>query len=378
MTRATVAVLALTVLCPLALTSCGSSADGGPAPGDTTPPTVVSMTVSDGETDVGLIEELAVVFSEDMDEATINEVSAYVAGRGPMEHISYDPDARRLSIVPDTLYAQSLWHELVLTDSITDLAGNPLSPDTTEFQTGPLDCAHLADRFEPNETTATATVAATDSIYYTLSVCGSDRDVFAFTLAEPLKVHINTVLKAAGPQYSWSLSFMRADGQDYATCGFSATQGGHYTYDYSFLPGTYYTEIRGGAEAPYALYDLELATSEPCEDDEYEDNDFIDEAAAVSPGLHDGLRGCEVDQDFYSFHAEAGQTITVTASQLPHALWPHSNITIYGPNQSTLAGDGSDEMIHTLSATALSSGTHYAGLRFWSEVGYTLDLDVHD
>lgn len=378
MTRATVAVLALAALCPVTLTSCGSAGDGGPGPGDTTPPTVVSMTVSDGETDVGLIKELAVVFSEDMDETTINEVSAYVAGRGPIAHISYDPDARRLSIVPDTLYAQSVWHEFVLTDSISDLAGNPLAPDTTEFQTGPLDCAHLADRFEPNETAATATVAATDSIYFTLSVCESDRDIFAFTLAEPLKVHINTFLKAAGPSYSWTLNFMRDEGEYYATCGFDATQGGHYTYEYSFLPGTYYAEISGGTEAPYALYDLELATSEPCEDDEYEDNDFIDEAAAISPGLHEGLRGCEVDQDFYSFHAEAGQTITVNASQLPHALWPHNRITICGPDQSQIAVEDSDSMTHSLSAVAPETGTHYASVRFWSEVGYTLDLDVHD
>ncbi len=162
------------VVVSLALSSCSDSG-GGTDPDDTTPPTVIARTVTDGETDVGLIEELAVVFSEDMDDATIDQVSAYVAGRSPTTHLSYDPDERRLSIVPDTLYAQSVWHEFVLTDSVTDPAGNSLSPDTTEFQTGTLDCAHLSDRLEPNDPSAsTRCTSRSDTTYHTLSVCGSD------------------------------------------------------------------------------------------------------------------------------------------------------------------------------------------------------------
>ncbi len=68
----------------------------------------------------------------------------------------------------------------------------------------------------------------------------------------------------------------------------------------------------------------------------------------------------------------------VTAAQLPHGFWPHSRITIYGPGPSQIAEEDSDDMTHSLSAVASASGTHYVAVRFWSEVGYTLDLDVHD
>lgn len=378
MTRATVAILALMALCPLTLTSCGSSDDGGPGPDDTTPPGIVSRSMTDGAVDVGLITEIAVTFSEDIDPSTLSASSAYVAGRGPLGHLSYDPDERRLSIVPDTLYAQSVWHEFVLTDSITDLAGNPLTPDTTSFQTGTLDCAHLTDRLEPNDTFTQAAHVEIGETYRTLSVCGSDRDIYSFTVTDTAEVSVRTYLKAAAPSCDWSIHLLRGEGDYYITIGFGTGQGATCTNDYTFLPGTYYAEIYGGSPSPYVLYDLEIQTDEPCRDDDYEDNDFLDEAAAISPGHHEGLQGCEVDQDVYSFHADAGQTITVTASQLPHSQWPHNRITIYGPGPSQITEEDSDAMTHSLSAVASASGTHYAALRFWSSISYTLDLDVHD
>jgi hypothetical protein len=370
-------MLAALAAAAAALPSCSDSG-GGTDPGDTTPPTVVSKSMTDGAVDVGLITEIAVTFSEDIDPTTLSASSAYVAGRGPLGHIAYDPDERRLSVVPDTLYAQSVWHELVLTDSITDLAGNPLSPDTTSFQTGPLDCAHLADRLEPNDSFAQAAHVEIGETYHTLSACGSDRDIYSFTVTDTVEVSVSTYLKAADPSCGWSIHLLRGEGDYYITIGFGTGQGATCTNAYTFLPGTYYAEIYGGSPSPYVLYDLEITTDEPCRDDAYEDNDFLDEASAISPGLLEGLRGCKVDQDVYSFYADAGQTISVTAAQLPHGLWPHNRITFFDPSQSQIAEADSEEMTHTLSTVASTSGTHYVAVRFWSSVGYTLDLDVSD
>jgi len=373
--RALLTVLALAAF-SIALPSCSDSG-GGTDAGDTTAPTIVSRSVADGETDVGLITGLSVTFSEAIDVSTIGAGSVFVSGRGPMVHISYDPGTHTLSLVPDTLLVPETWHELVLTDSITDLAGNPLAADTTDFETGPLDCEHLADRFEPNETAATATPVLLDETYPSLSVCGADFDNFSFTLDEAAKVTARTYIKYA-ESHGWSIQFRTTDDRLYIDSGSSANTGDTRSLAFSLFPGTYVAFVYGFSEPGHVLYDLTLETSAACEDDPFEDNDFIDEAAAITPGLHSDLRGCQYDQDFFSFAAEAGQTITVTVTQLPHGLWPHNRITFYGPSQNFIDDDDNEEMTHSLSTTAVVSGTHYVAVRFWSEVSYTLTLDVHD
>jgi hypothetical protein len=61
-------------------------------------------------------------------------------------------------------------------------------------------------------------------------------------------------------------------------------------------------------------YEVEFSTSEPCADDEYEDNDFRDEAKPISPGLHENLSGCYLDKDWYSIPVISGQTFTMTVN----------------------------------------------------------------
>lgn len=370
-------VLALAALCALGITSCSDSG-GGVDAGDTTPPTVVSRSVSNGQTGVGLLTEFSVTFSEALDPATVDSASVFVSGRGPTPHLSYDPGTRTLSLFPDTLFASQTWHEFVLTDSITDLAGNPLSSDTTDFQTGPLDCAHLADRFEPNETVAQAVHVEVGREYPALSICGPDTDVFSFTVTDTVKVHFKTRLRTGASSMSWVTQLLRGVGEYYSQIGYGASPGGTYDHRFTFLPGTYYADVADGAPSDYVLYDLIIETSAPCEDDPFEDNDFLDETAPLALGHHEGLRGCEIDQDFFSFDAVAGQTITVTAVQLPPMEWAHSRIIIYGPSHGIANQADSDATTHTLSAFASASGTHYVSVRFWSDVGYTLDLDVHD
>ena len=83
-------VLVLLVLLAVTLTSCGGT-DGGGAGPDVTAPEVEQVSIADGATDVGLIEEFRVTFSEPMDPATIGDTTLYVAGRATTGYVEYGP-----------------------------------------------------------------------------------------------------------------------------------------------------------------------------------------------------------------------------------------------------------------------------------------------
>ena len=144
---------------------------------------------------------------------------------------------------------------------------------------------------------------------------------------------------------------------------------------FSFNPGTYVLRIFGHDDPVYVLYDLVLETSAPCEDDEYEDNDFIDEAVPIAPGTITGLRACWLDADFYTFDVVAGQTVTLTATQHQHDGSPDSRMRIYDPSGSGVSGD-SDAMVHTIELTMEGTGTCTVMVRFWDDLAYDLDIDI--
>ena len=303
---------ALLVVSVLVLASCGGT-DGGGAGPDVTAPEVTSVSIADGATDVGLIVELRVTFSEAMDAATINDTTLYVAGRAATGYVEYDEATRTASFLPDTLYAVETAHELVVTDEVTDEAGNPLASEhETTFTTGELDCEHLIDHLEPNSTVAEGVILETDRTHRTLSVCGDDVEHYFFELDEPAKVTVKTQFLHA-EDISWRTYFERTDGVTYeATKSTGAATGDEKTFAYSFPPGVHGVMVFSSIEPGYILYDLTLETSEPCVEDQYEDNDFREDAVPTTPGLIENLRGCYLDPDYFSFDVTAGQTVTVT------------------------------------------------------------------
>ncbi|MBD3348804.1 MAG: hypothetical protein GF400_06370 [Candidatus Eisenbacteria bacterium] len=379
--------LALVLLVATLLPSCGEDGDGGTQPEDSQGPTVESTQPTDGSTDLSLVQSVSFTFSEPMDSATINDTTLLVSGRSPSFHVGYDAPSRTATITPDTLYATETWHSAVLTEGVTDEAGNPAAPETVDFRTGPMDCAHLADAMEPNEEIASAAAVAVGDDHYSLTVCDDDKDTYEFSLSEAAKVRFSTYINhaptdAGGDGPGWQIHFMRADGEYYSTLGTVADPDHTPSYSYSFFPGTYYCEIYssyGMETGDYVLYDLSVTSETACQDDPYEDNDFQDEATPITEGLHTGLAGCDVDEDWFSIEMSTGDTLTVTVdATFQPGDWENRRLMIRPPSGDQFYESGTTNPF-TGQAVSASDGTAYLYVQFWEDdVTYTLDIDLSD
>jgi hypothetical protein len=383
LTRQLALFTAAIVLCSL-LTSCGGDDPAGIDPSDAQAPTVVATSIANGATDVSLIERIEFTFSEDMDPATINDTTFLVTGRSPHGIVEYDVSSRTASITPDTLYNAEIWHSARVTAGATDAAGNPAVPETLSFQTGTLDREHVVDWMEPNENVAGATPVSVDVLYHTLSGCDTDDDYFKFTLTESKKITVKTPIIYApivDRNPGWNIYFLREDYGLYATMGTSASTGSTPSYFFTFLPGTYYVDIfnsDGLEESGFILYDLELETGTPCQDDAYEDNDFEDEAAALAVGQHDGLRGCHVDVDYFTFEMAAGDSLSVTVdASFPPDAWETVRINLSPPDGSDSDYYQGTDNPNTLVVTSTTAGSATLKVRFWvDDVEYSLDAAI--
>lgn len=319
-----------------------------------------------------------------MDAATINDTTILVAGRTPRGTVEYDASSRTASITPDTLYNAEVWHSAEVTAGATDAAGNPAIPETLLFQTGTLDREYVVDWMEPNESVAEATPVSLDVLYHTLSGCATDEDYYELTLTETKKITVRTPIIYApivDRSPGWNIYFLREDYGLYSTYGTSASTGDTNSYFYSFLPGTYYVKIYnsyGLEDSGFILYDLEFETETPCQDDEYEDNDFEDEAAPLAMGQHDGLRGCHVDLDCFTFEMAAGDTLSVTvdASFLPDT-WEIVRINLQPPDGGEGASYQGTDNPNTLTVTSTTAGPALLMVRFWVDgVEYSLNASI--
>lgn len=375
-------ILLIGLSAALILTSCSKN-DAGTGPGDTERPFVDSTDPADGATDVSLVKPVSITFSEGLDASTVNDTTVYVVARAPSYHVQYDETSRTAVITPDTLHASETWYTAVVTEGVSDRAGNPAVPGSTAFQTGPMDCEHLTDSKEPNEEIAEAAPVDVDHTCYSLTVCDDDKDTYEFSLDQQALITFETLIKHApvdtsGNGPDWYIQFMRADGDYYSTLGTSATPGQTPSYHYTFLPGTYYCEIFSlPAMEPgeYVLYDLSVTSDDPCQDDAYEDNDFQDEAAPIVEGFYTGLLGCHVDADYFSIQMNGGETVTITVdATMPPGAWEHRRVVLYPPggDSSSYSGTGNPT---TVQATALEPGTGYFYVQFWvDDVEYTLEI----
>jgi hypothetical protein len=179
--------LAAIVLLVFLTPSCGDDDDGGVAPGDTTSPTVASSSPANGDTDVGLVPLIEVTFSKAMDAATINDTTISLATAAvttaPALTVTYDAGEQRALCFPDSTLAPDATYTVTCSEAVCDAAGNAMaSPWSAAFTTGAFDCAHLADRFEDNDSTAEALAAQTDYWYRALTDCDEEGDYFAITL----------------------------------------------------------------------------------------------------------------------------------------------------------------------------------------------------
>ena len=108
----------------------------GPPPGDTTAPTIVSVTPGNGEIGVTKDVKIVVTFSEAMNKATTE--LAYQSSDMPAVSFAWSDGDTKLTIDPTGDLAYSVGGTLYsfkLTSTATDLAGNALTEVTSTFRT---------------------------------------------------------------------------------------------------------------------------------------------------------------------------------------------------------------------------------------------------
>jgi hypothetical protein len=357
---------------------CG---DDNESPKDVTPPTVVDTSPADQATDVSPYPVVEVWFSEAMDAATIDTLTFFVDGLHA-HSVAYDEADHKATLCPATLAEADSEYDVHVESEVEDAAGNAMGEDVVfSFTTGAQDCVHLADRFEPNDVIAAATPVEVDVVYPGLTSCGGAErtDYYRFTLTDTAKVTVMTQTAWVDTEYvSWQINFRREDGDDYATLGTGVHWAGETkTYYYSFLPGTYWVEIGNNYEVSHiVLYNLTVATSAPATDDEYEDNDFVDQAKPVEPGLLENLRGAHVDADYFSIGLNEGETLTITVTESP-AITDTRRIRITNAAGATRAGGSYQEGPVELSWTATETATHLILVEWWQDgIVYSLNVEV--
>jgi hypothetical protein len=360
---------------------CAGCGDDGSGDVSVTVPKVVQVYPEDGATDVNLNTYVSVWFSGDMDEASLDSI--YVIGV-PSHHVEYQSGEQKAVVYLDSILAPETDYQVLISSYVMDDHGNNIAEDVvTSFTTGPFDCEHLTDRFEPNAEAALAPHLDFDRTYTLLSSCGGEErnDVFRFTLTDTADVLVSTEAAYVDTEYiAWQMYFERENGDSWAGIGtsFRPTRMTP-THSHTFLPGTYYIHLgKAYADHHIVVYHLTLEKRDPCRDDAYEDNDFIDQAVPIEAGTIEDLRGCDSDGDFFSVDLAQGQTLMVAATEIT----AHNGtrmLEIFGPDHSRLTGHVSHEdpieNPITEAWTATEAGTHYFWV-YWIGDGIVYDLHV--
>lgn len=351
------------------------------SPRDTSAPTVIATDPIEGATGISPYPVVQVWFSEEMDPATIDTLTFYIEGlRG--YSVLYDATEHKATLYPAVLAEAGTEYDVHVAGEVEDASGNAMGQEAVfAFTTGERDCEHLGDRFEPNDVIASATPVEVDVVYPGLTSCGGAErdDYYRISLSESKKIVVMADVSYADTAHvSWKINFRREDGKDYSTLGTGVdSTGGVETYHYTFLPGTYWIEVGNYYESSHlVLYHLTVAGLDPVEDDQYEDNDFFDEAKPIEPGLHEGLRGAHVDDDYFSIDLAVGQTLTITVTEVP-AITDTRRVRIARPTGSTLAGGNYQTGPVAVSWTATQAGEHLIDVQWWTDgIIYNLNVEV--
>ncbi|MFH1143703.1 MAG: Ig-like domain-containing protein [Candidatus Eisenbacteria bacterium] len=365
-------VLALFVLA-IGLTACSESRERVGSAEDTEAPTVSAIFPSDGANDLALLQPFTITFSEPMDTTTFNAQTISIEPATVAADLRPAATGDFLTVLPDSFWPPLQTMDLTLAGA-TDLAGNALAAHSISVETGPLDCAHFSDPFEPNDDLAAARPLALDSLYSRLTICDDDEDFFSVTVGDTLKLTAQTAL-ASGSNVSWMIYWWDATRGTYATLGTSAEAGFTETFHYTFLPGIYHLQLWEYDGDQKVVYDLKIETSEPCDDDPFEDNDFYGDAKPIASGLHQGLRGCYLDADWYALPVLAGQTITVTVDTGDYTYL--RRMGIHGPGGAAVEETTHGDAVSSVSVAMTGSGNAGVSMQVWEDdVTYDMTITV--
>jgi hypothetical protein len=358
------------------IAGCG---DEGAGPAGSGAPAVTLTDPANGATGVMPNKPVLITFSASMDEATLDSIFVDGVAFSARE---YDGDTHTVTLWFGKALDGGAVHQVRVSADVADEAGNTMGEDYTfSFTTGPFSCGGLYDPFESNDDIAGAVAVAVNTWYRLVPSCGSESrlDYYEFALTDTAKATVVLdVVDADTTHMRWGIGFYRVDGETYSTLG-----TGYFlipfeeTYHYSFLPGTYYARIYKYDDDQYTgIYNFMIETSEPCADDQYEDNDFEDEATPINAGLYEGLRGCHVDADIYSLYVEEGKTLRVTMTEVS-TRGGSRLLSVWGPGGS--AGDTNQVEPRVETVLTSQAGTYYIMTQWWTDdVTYDLNVEILD
>ncbi|MFI3199795.1 MAG: Ig-like domain-containing protein, partial [Methylococcaceae bacterium] len=158
--------------------------------GDTTPPTLDSITPTDGAMDVGSNNPIVLTFSKSLNQSTVNAstIGLFVNGSIVRPSISYSGDSRTVTLT--TNLAASSLVTVLLTNDIKDLSGNRLTDTVKVFTTA----AVSNDTSRPSITTALPGSGAYNVLSKNKVVLYSNKPMNAGSLQGALHVSQNGVL----------------------------------------------------------------------------------------------------------------------------------------------------------------------------------------
>jgi hypothetical protein len=370
-----VATLALAVS---VFSGCSDDDSGGPSDQGLA---ITQTFPADEALDVNLNPLIQVWFNRALDEASVTWDCMCIEG-AETQRIEYDDASHSVCLYLNEVLEPDSTYRVVVERTISSAEGDSMTSDV-EFEfttTAIVDCEHLVDYFEPNDDISSAREIELDTPYTCLSSCGGEgrTDFYMFTVDTPVQVCAN-----AYHAYSWGdtvdfvVNYARLDGAYYHEIQSRLAADWGINNDFTFYSGTYLLEVGNPYDdGKLLVYELVLISKPACDDDIYEDNDFIDEAAPISPGLYEDLGGCVNDKDFFALEVTAGQTLSGTLMQVTDVLAGYY-IKIFDPDGvevSTNSHYGRQEPIST-SWTATETGTHYVCVR-WHNYGIKYDLDI--
>jgi hypothetical protein len=368
--------MALILAGALMAAGCGGNETNRIAPDN---PEVVATSPQAGAVDVNLNPVVRVWFDQEMEEASIDSASFHIAG-AVTERIEYNPREKAALLYLRELLDPATAYEITLASSITNAKGDSLTGERTfAFTTGPMDCDHLEDYLEPNDTIGEAAEIDLVKTYPLLASCGAGyNDYYRFVLEDTAKVTARIEhVYSEDEQPMMYIRYKRATDDAYSWYTGWFAPGMSINQRFTFLPGTYYLQM-GSTAGPdrIVVYGLILQLSAPCPDDSLEDNDFIDEASPLHPGLTENLRGCARDRDCFAIRLHSHNTLTVTVNQVP-PLGAQCTLEIMGPEGDVLTGGDYTAYPAVEAWTADEDTVYYVGATWWSDnVRYSLDVDV--
>ena len=182
-------------------------------------------------------------------------------------------------------------------------------PYTLEVDWGVLSIC-MEDSYEENDSFDDA--YSLDMGFYDLMLCQDDtssfgdaRDYWAFDLDQYNKLDLEATYTA--PSIDMDFRLFKPDRTTVAVV--PVTQDGRKTWT-MLAPqtGLYYLQTRKYNQTQDEPYQLSVNI---CPEDQYEENDAINRAAYLTPGVRN-LALCRGDQDWFSVNVESGQTLTCT------------------------------------------------------------------